>query len=482
MAVLVSAAWVFLFKGMVMGARRVIELRKNGYYPKSLTIRVGETVTFVSQTGKPFWPASNVHPSHGLYPQFDPLKPVSPDTPWQFTFDRPGKWRFHDHIAPEFTGTIFVLPQGKTTIDALPCQEKNIDLTVKEQCWEDELGDALETKGIKAAFTEFVRLYQTDADFVTTGCHVHAHRIGDKFYETYASGLQTLAGIELPPETMSCGYGFFHGLFEHFFRKHPNIALARSVCEDLDKRYSKTIPLIRINCFHGAGHGLIADPPDPASWGKPQDLVGKPLSLCESISPVESEAYACMDGVFNVVSSWMGDAKYGMSIDMKNPFWLCKTLKSTQQESCYYEQIMVMSEFDNRNMTTITNKYITPIVNKDIANRVMFSLAASLMQKDVVLPDQTHMIRACRSVPGYLQKSCLEGVVNGFKGHGEPGKEYVKMLAFCQNSLLTRVERDTCYLSLIDAIWDLNPQQEALGVCQKIPDQYRAQCEQWEKR
>lgn len=478
--VLLSASfWVFFLKGIVVGKKHVVELRRSGFSPKRMTVRAGDTVTFISKTGKPFWPASNVHPNHGLYPEFDPKKPVAPNTPWRFTFDRPGRWRFHDHIYPEFTGAIIVLSPGKDALEELSCGDANADIRVKEQCWEETLSDALETKGIPGAFTEFQRLYNTDSDFITSGCHVHAHRIGDRFYEAYASKLKTLAGIDLPPETMACGYGFFHGLFEHFFRKHPNIMLARTICDDLDKRYGKAIPLIRINCFHGAGHGLIADPPDASFWGKPQDIVGKPLSLCEGISPVADESYACMDGVFNVVSSWMGDAKYGMSVDESDPFWLCKTLKPAQQDSCYYEQIMVMGEFENRDMVKITKKYIEPIERRDIAKQVMFSLAASFMQKDVALPSHTHMIVACRAVPDWLKTRCLEGVVNGFKNHGEPGREYIKTLAFCQDAQMTMGERNICFPALMIAIWDLYPAQEAMGVCQKLPAGYRQQCEHW---
>ena len=53
----------------VMGAQ-VITLTENGYEPSEVSIRKGETVTFKNTTGKLFWPASNLHPSHGIYPEF----------------------------------------------------------------------------------------------------------------------------------------------------------------------------------------------------------------------------------------------------------------------------------------------------------------------------------------------------------------------------------------------------------------------------
>lgn len=86
----------------------VITLTKEGFEPAEITIRKGETVAFRSTAGDLFWPASNLHPSHGIYPEFDPKEPVQPDAVWSFTFDSVGEWKFHDHLAPYFTGVITV--------------------------------------------------------------------------------------------------------------------------------------------------------------------------------------------------------------------------------------------------------------------------------------------------------------------------------------------------------------------------------------
>jgi len=91
----------------VMGAQ-VITLTENGYEPSEVSIRKGETVTFKNTTGKLFWPASNLHPSHGIYPEFDPAEPIPADGMWSFTFEKSGEWKFHDHLAPYFTGVITV--------------------------------------------------------------------------------------------------------------------------------------------------------------------------------------------------------------------------------------------------------------------------------------------------------------------------------------------------------------------------------------
>lgn len=86
----------------------VITLTTDGFTPAELTIARGETVTFRTTTGKRFWPASDLHPSHLVYADFDPKAPIEPDGEWSFTFDKAGVWRMHDHLAPYYTGTITV--------------------------------------------------------------------------------------------------------------------------------------------------------------------------------------------------------------------------------------------------------------------------------------------------------------------------------------------------------------------------------------
>lgn len=90
------------------GSALTITLTKDGFIPAESTIKAGDTVTFVTDSGKPFWPASNLHPSHLLYPEFDPKQPVAANASWSFTFTKVGSWKFHDHLAPYFTGTITV--------------------------------------------------------------------------------------------------------------------------------------------------------------------------------------------------------------------------------------------------------------------------------------------------------------------------------------------------------------------------------------
>ena len=80
----------------------------SSFEPTKISIKKGTTVTFVNKGEDDHWPASNIHPTHEIYPEFDPHKPILPGNSWSFTFDKKGIWRFHDHIFPQLTGAVTV--------------------------------------------------------------------------------------------------------------------------------------------------------------------------------------------------------------------------------------------------------------------------------------------------------------------------------------------------------------------------------------
>ena len=81
---------------------------ETGYEPSDVTIKKGDIVRFTNESSEYHWPASDLHPTHGVYPAFDPLKPIAQGESWQFQFDQVGTWNFHDHIRANKTGTIMV--------------------------------------------------------------------------------------------------------------------------------------------------------------------------------------------------------------------------------------------------------------------------------------------------------------------------------------------------------------------------------------
>lgn len=95
---------------------------KDGYVPKSLTVTVGDTVTWVNDTETSMWTASAQHPTHTQYPGsgiekcdtvdevtiFDACRAIAHGSQYSFTFTEAGTWRYHNHLATQDTGTIVV--------------------------------------------------------------------------------------------------------------------------------------------------------------------------------------------------------------------------------------------------------------------------------------------------------------------------------------------------------------------------------------
>lgn len=92
-------------------AKVFVVLTDAGFEPRYVRITQGTQVVFTTTRANQFWPASDPHPSHSIYPEFDPKEPIMPDSSWSFIFDKVGEWGYHDHLRSYFTGTIYVTPQ-----------------------------------------------------------------------------------------------------------------------------------------------------------------------------------------------------------------------------------------------------------------------------------------------------------------------------------------------------------------------------------
>ncbi len=69
-----------------------------GLDKKEFNINKGDSIEFRNSDLKPHWPASNPHPTHTDYPEFDPKTVIKPGDVWRFTFMKAGDWKFHDHL------------------------------------------------------------------------------------------------------------------------------------------------------------------------------------------------------------------------------------------------------------------------------------------------------------------------------------------------------------------------------------------------
>lgn len=85
-----------------------VTISASGFNPSDITVKKGQKVIFVNKDKKMHWPASNPHPTHYIYPEFDPKQPIPPGGSWEFVFQKVGTWLYHDHLNPETNGSITV--------------------------------------------------------------------------------------------------------------------------------------------------------------------------------------------------------------------------------------------------------------------------------------------------------------------------------------------------------------------------------------
>ncbi len=78
----------------------------NGTFtPKALEVKQGDTVNFVNQTGDRMWVASDPHPSHTVFPEFDQK---TSGNNYSFVFTKKGAWNFHNHLNTSARGVVTV--------------------------------------------------------------------------------------------------------------------------------------------------------------------------------------------------------------------------------------------------------------------------------------------------------------------------------------------------------------------------------------
>lgn len=88
----------------------IIVFSNNTAAPKTISLNVGDTVTFVNNEATPHWPASGVHPTHQICPGFDSLRGLKRGETYSFTFKEAKTCPWHDHLKPTINGSIVVNP------------------------------------------------------------------------------------------------------------------------------------------------------------------------------------------------------------------------------------------------------------------------------------------------------------------------------------------------------------------------------------
>lgn len=101
---------------VVPSAQHIVQYDGSVFSPKTVTVKKGETVTFVNNGKNSMWVASAMHPTHTVYPTkggclgstFDACRGYGTGSSWEFTFDEVGSWGYHDHLNASAWGKVVV--------------------------------------------------------------------------------------------------------------------------------------------------------------------------------------------------------------------------------------------------------------------------------------------------------------------------------------------------------------------------------------
>jgi len=441
-----------------------IELRPEGFYPAEITIRKGDTVTFKTTKGSYFWPASNLHPTHAIYSEFDPKEPVAPEEAWSFRFEKTGIWKYHDHLAPYFTGVINVIegdnppePQASCTEDA-----KSVD------CFQDKIIAVLEKDGVDAALDALAKLYSEEPE-VAQVCHYITHNIGLNAYKIYLKNKDSI----LTPKAAYCANGFYHGFMEAFLTASGDVDKAKNFCTYIGEKLNALAPDAEMQCYHGIGHGAIeASLAKLAPARNEEEMIKPAIEMCETAADTDEKLYRCVSGIFNAIANFYTTGEFGLKANEESPLWLCDIQPEKYQEACYGNMNTVLVWLAKQDFQKAVG-YIEYLSDEEAASAVRY--LANMYTLRLAREDHGRAVTQCRLLRENLRIPCIEGFTHGFLESGVPGEEYKEALGFCRDEVLNSEERDICFKYALNlGGWYSSEKSEE--ICETIEPEYQKYC------
>lgn len=327
------------------GGSVVVHMTDKGFEPRSVEVGAGETVVFENVDDEGHWPASDDHPTHEIYPAFDPKKPIQPGTSWSATLDRPGEWKYHDHMNPTLTGEIVVRDEGasgggffssieaffvgayEATVAALVGAEGDSgsgdasgggaeeprDGRYEEK--EDELVALMKRDNPRVALDRLRVEIETD-DALSRSCHSLVHEIGREAYEEYGD-----VGEAMKYRDEVCNSGYLHGIIETKFSESKDVfSEMQTMCDGY-----RAGGFLSWQCNHGLGHGVM--------FYTANDLP-RSLEMCDALGNSFASSN-CANGVF--MENFNADQKLHLSEFLKeeDPFYPCMKQAERHKTDCY---------------------------------------------------------------------------------------------------------------------------------------------------
>lgn len=349
-----------------------------------------------------------------------------------------------------------------------PCQ--NLQVSQKEQCWQDEMDQILKTGDLNQAFIHIDTLFKSEPAFARA-CHGFAHLLGEKAYRLFTTNRQ----FNLPNKTSYCGYGFYHGFMENLLHTTNDVEEARSFCDYIDDKLKKETFDAGGACYHGIGHGAVEDVTNPKLFGRPQAIIQPSLDLCQKVSDTDNKLFRCVTGVFNALEIVTSEGRYNLSLNKEDPLWICKIQPDEYKRACYTQMVVAVMHVTNNDFEK-SAQILNTIPEDDLAKESLSGLVVELVNQGKT--DYATTIDFCRNLPDRLRLPCITGFGEGFLKYGLPQNEYVKAVDFCSTPLLTNDEKKACFKRILSILKIWYTTEKSQKICQLVEEKYQWQnCE-----
>jgi len=501
----------------VSAATIEIQMTATGFAPANVTIQQGDSITFINMDRLPHWPASDVHPTHSLYPGsdtrkcdtfqkrflFDSCGNVDPEGSYTFTFHTKGNWTFHDHLFPQYIGQVRVqavegyeAPQEYITalqfakipeqIASIPdfflrqiarlgnwltgkkspeplygpygagdlVTYKNYELESATATTADDLETMRMINQIGLART-LEKIVEEAKGQPDTLCHLPAHVVGRAAFDLV--GVKVFEGCDL-----SCHSGCYHGALEKLAASSDPLELfdqARALCSARETVFD------RYQCFHGIGHGFML-----FSHYK----LDEALDACRTLGTNPARD-ACYGGVF--MENLAGDGSIvGATVrrvsdtDLHYP---CSALGNdpTAQQWCYDLQGGRFLFVNQNDFAAASKECLNAPASMQAT--CFKSLGRSSASGNLDTPQVTEQF--CSTVPSAYYDECIVGgskLAIDFPGPDPDGGA----VRFCKG-LSSSVAKKVCYDRYTQSLNEmLSSREERLAVCAMFESPYDTSC------
>ena len=438
---------------------RTVVFGSEGFEPLRLEVDAGEEVRFSNESEGTMWPASNIHPTHQIYPEFDAGGPIEPGESWGFTFDRPGFWRYHNHLGPERSGLVVV--RGEPG-DRRPLALGTEGLEFRAAPEQLSLAQYVDLYDSDEALTRFLREYgpaqavlalEEGAAYTNADCHQRAHDAGRAAYDLFGAAAFYLSSHE-------CQAGTYHGATEALFRDRGTANLR----EDVSALCSyASVQFYYLQCLHGVGHGLMA-------WTSYE--LPDALALCEELETPRDHR-ACYSGVFmeNVIGGLSGLMGHVTEYLSDDPHYPCSAILEKYVQMCYFYQ-------STRMMILYENDFGRVAETCGDAPLEAHHHCFRSMGRDVggfSAGDPARAIQLCGAAEGSMNRGyCIEGAVQNRFWDTSGADEALEMCAMPSD----QGDRFACYRTIVFRAQELYETNEAYyAFCERVGDErFRAWC------